>query len=142
MTEPPRAFPVHPIGVVSSSLKRREDAPRQGDEGAPDAWLLIEPSMRAALDGINVGDDIVVLSWFDRADRSVLRTRPRNDPERAERGVFSTRSPDRPNPIGLHEVTVLEIDEVRLRVNRMEALDGTPIVDIKPVLAPLGEDDR
>ncbi len=123
-----------PIGVVRSSLTRREDAPRQGDEGAPDAWLEIDPSFESALAGIAPGDALLVLTWFHLADRDVLTVHPRNDPDRPLAGVFATRSPDRPNPIGLHRVTVLEIDGVRLHVEPLEAIDGTPIVDLKAVL--------
>jgi tRNA-Thr(GGU) m(6)t(6)A37 methyltransferase TsaA len=130
---------LHPIGVVDSPLTDRRRAPRQGDEGAPDGWLVLDPALTPALDGIHVGDDLIVLTWFDRADRHVLRTRPRDDAARDEQGVFSTRSPDRPNPIGLHEVTVLAIDGARLRVDRMDALDLTPIIDIKPVLPPTSD---
>jgi tRNA-Thr(GGU) m(6)t(6)A37 methyltransferase TsaA len=122
------------IGTVESPLTDRAAAPRQGHEGGPDAWLVFDPAVRAGLDGIAVGDEVVVLTWLDRADRDVLRAVPRSDPRHAERGVFSTRSPARPNPIGLHRVRVLEIDGDRLLVSDLEALDGTPIVDVKPVL--------
>ena len=124
-----------PIGVVESTLTDLEAAPRQGDEGAPDAWLVIDPAVGDALEGVSVGDEIVVLTWLHQGNRSVLRTHPRNEVDRPEVGVFATRSPDRPNPIGLHEVTVLAIDGLRVQVDRMEALDGTPILDIKPVLS-------
>jgi tRNA-Thr(GGU) m(6)t(6)A37 methyltransferase TsaA len=125
---------LRPIGVVGSPLVDRRDAPRQGDEGAPDAWLVVEDTFIAGLDGLAVGAQIIVMTWFDRAVRDVLRTRPRDDPSRPEQGVFTTRSPDRPNPIGLHEVTVLAREGARLHVNHMDALDGTPILDLKPVL--------
>ena len=125
---------VRPIGVVESSLTDRADAPRQGHEGAPDAWLAIDPAVAAALDGIRPGDRVIVLTWLDRADRTVLRVHPRDDPTNPERGVFSTRSADRPNPIGLHQVRVVAIEGNRLRVEDLEALDGTPIVDVKPVI--------
>ena len=121
------------IGTVRSPLTDRASAPKQGHEGAPDAWLEFDTDVRAGLDGIAVGDDLLVLTWLDRADRGVLRVVPRDDPRNPERGVFSTRSPDRPNPIGLHPVRVLEVDGDRLRVSDLEAIDGTPILDVKPV---------
>jgi tRNA-Thr(GGU) m(6)t(6)A37 methyltransferase TsaA len=127
------------IATVESSLKDRASAPKQGDEGAPDAWLVFDPELAEGLDGITVGDQVLVLTWFDRAERDVLRVRPRSDLSRPEQGVFGTRSPDRPNPIGLHRVTVLAIDGPRVQVSDMEALDGTPVVDVKPVLEPIGE---
>jgi tRNA-Thr(GGU) m(6)t(6)A37 methyltransferase TsaA len=110
-------------------------APKQGDEGAPDAWIDFEPDVAEALQGIDVGDELLGFTWFDRADRAVLTTHPRGDVSRPEAGVFGTRSPHRPNPIGLHRVEVLELDGVRMKVNHLEALDGTPIVDVKPVLS-------
>ncbi len=127
------------IGRVESPLKDRASAPKQGDEGAPDAWLAFEPAVADALFGVATGDEILLLTWFDRASRDVLRVPPRGDPDRAEQGVFNTRSPDRPNPIGLHRVTVLAVDGTRLRVSGLEALDGTPIVDVKPVLGGISE---
>jgi tRNA-Thr(GGU) m(6)t(6)A37 methyltransferase TsaA len=127
------------IGTVHSPLKHRDDAPKQGDEGAPEAWLEFQPAMSDGLEGIGEGDDVLVLTWLDRAERDVLRVNPRNDPARGIQGVFSTRSPDRPNPIGLHRVTVLEIDGARLRVRDLEAIDGTPIVDVKPLLRSIDE---
>ena len=122
------------VGIVESPLTDRATAPKQGDEGAPEAWLAFEPGMAEALDGIAAGDELLLLTWLDRAHRDVLRVHPRDDPRRPEQGVFNTRSPDRPNPIGLHRVTVLEIDGPRVRVSSLEALDGTPIVDVKPPL--------
>jgi tRNA-Thr(GGU) m(6)t(6)A37 methyltransferase TsaA len=122
------------IGTVESPLTDRASAPKQGDEGAPEAWLDFAPEFVAGLDGIAAGDELLVLTWLDRAARDVLRVRPRGDPARAEQGVFATRSPERPNPIGLHRVTVVAVDGRRLRVAKLEALDGTPIVDVKPVL--------
>jgi tRNA-Thr(GGU) m(6)t(6)A37 methyltransferase TsaA len=110
-------------------------APKQGDEGAPDAWLVIEPDCQDALDGVRVGDEMIVLTWLDRARRDVLRVHPRGDVSRAEQGVFSTRSPHRPNPIGLHRVEVVAIEGSRVRVLHLEAIDGTPILDLKPVLS-------
>jgi len=109
-------------------------APRQGDEGAPDAWLVFEPSVSDGLRDLRPGTEVIVLTWLDRARRDVLVTRPRNDPSRPELGVFSTRSPDRPNPVGLHRVTILSVEGTRMLVRNLEALDGTPIVDVKPVL--------
>jgi tRNA-Thr(GGU) m(6)t(6)A37 methyltransferase TsaA len=106
----------------------------QGDEGAPDAWLELDAAVADALDGIAAGDELLVLTWLDRADRDVLRTHPRDDRTRPELGVFATRSPDRPNPIGLHRVAVLAVDGLRLRVANLEALDGTPVLDLKPPL--------
>jgi tRNA-Thr(GGU) m(6)t(6)A37 methyltransferase TsaA len=123
-----------PIGEVESPLTDRAAAPKQGDEGAPDAWLVSDPAVVEALDGIQPGDRIIVLTWLDRAERDVLRVHPRDDLSVPKQGVFNTRSSDRPNPIGLHEVEVLSIEGNRLRVNNLEALDGTPIVDVKPVL--------
>jgi tRNA-Thr(GGU) m(6)t(6)A37 methyltransferase TsaA len=127
------------IGIVESPLRSRAEAPKQGDEGAPEAWLAFEPRFADGLDGIGPGDDVLVLTWLDRAARDVLRVRPRGDAARPEAGVFATRSPDRPNPIGLHRVTVLEVDGARLRVRDLEAIDGTPILDVKPVLRSVGE---
>jgi tRNA-Thr(GGU) m(6)t(6)A37 methyltransferase TsaA len=123
-----------PIGFVTSSLTDPAQAPRQGNEGAPDAWLVLDERLAAGLDGIQPGDEVIVLTWLDRARRDVLRTHPRNDLTRPEQGVFSTRSPDRPNPIGLHPVEVIAVDGVRIHVRNLEALDGTPILDLKPVL--------
>jgi tRNA-Thr(GGU) m(6)t(6)A37 methyltransferase TsaA len=128
------------IGTVESPLNDRASAPKQGDEGAPEAWLVFETEVTEALDGIDVGDEVLLLTWFDRASRDVLRVHPRSDRSRAEQGVFATRSPDRPNPIGLHRVTVLERDGVRVRVSGLEALDGTPLIDVKPVIG--GVDER
>jgi tRNA-Thr(GGU) m(6)t(6)A37 methyltransferase TsaA len=125
---------LQPIGAVESSLTDRATAPKQGDEGAPEATLVIDAGYAEALDGIAPGDELLVLTWLDRAHREVLRVHPRGDLTRAEQGVFNTRSPDRPNPIGLHRVTVEAIDGLRVRVRHLEALDGTPIVDIKPPL--------
>ena len=127
------------IGRVESPLTDRASAPKQGDEGAPEAWLVFDPGVAEGLDGLEAGADLLVLTWLDRAHRGVLRVRPRGNPDRAEQGVFTTRSPDRPNPIGLHRVTVLSVDGIRVRVANLEALDGTPIVDVKPVLGRIEE---
>ena len=125
---------VQPIGWVRSPLTDRDAAPKQGVEGAPDAWLEFEPDVAEGLRDLEAGTEIILLTWLDRADRSVLVVHPRDDPANPERGVFSTRSADRPNPVGLHRVEVLSIDGTRVRVRNLEALDGTPIVDVKPVL--------
>src|SRR4051795_3976895 len=127
------------IGRVESPLTDRAAAPKQGDEGAPEAWLVFDARMAEGLHGIAAGDELLVLTWLDRADRDVLRVHPRGDPARPEQGVFNTRSPDRPNPIGLHRVTVAAIEGHRLLVGPIEALDGTPIVDVKPLLATIEE---
>lgn len=128
-----------PVGTVHSPLRDRESAPKQGHEGAPSAWLAFEPGVAAALEGIAVGDELIVLTWLDRAQRDVLRVHPRDDTSRPEQGVFATRSSDRPNPIGVHRVAVVAIDGLRLQVDRLEAIDGTPIVDVKPVLRSVEE---
>lgn len=125
------------VGRVRSELQDLQAAPRQGDEGAPDAWVELDAAYADALAGIAPGHAILLVTWLDRADRAVLQTRPRNDQARALAGVFATRSPDRPNPLGLHRVTVRAIEGTRLRVGPLEALDGTPVVDLKAVL-----DDR
>lgn len=125
---------LRPIGRVRSPLRRREEAPRQDAEGAPEAWLVIDESFATGLRDLRPGASIIVLTWLDRASRDVLRTHPRDDPTMPEQGVFSTRSPDRPNPIGLHPVEVVSIDGNEVRVRNLEALDGTPILDIKPTL--------
>lgn len=134
-----QGYQVVPIGWVESSLKNRAQAPRQGDEGAPSAWLVFEPEVAEGLRDIAAGTEIIVLSWLDRAARDVLLTRPRGDPARPVTGVFSTRSPDRPNPIGLHRVQVVATEGLRILVRPLEALDQTPIIDVKPVLDPAGE---
>ena len=131
---------LRPIGRVESPLTDPASAPKQGDEGAPDAWLVFDPGVLDALDGIAVDDELVVLTWLDRADRDVLRVHPRDDPSRPLLGVFNTRSPHRPNPIGLHRVAVAAVEGARIRVRNLEALDGTPVLDLKPVLsAEVGE---
>ncbi|HZO59293.1 MAG TPA: tRNA (N6-threonylcarbamoyladenosine(37)-N6)-methyltransferase TrmO [Solirubrobacterales bacterium] len=123
-----------PVGVVESPLTDPAAAPKQGHEGSPEAWLVFEPGVMEALDGIRPGDEVIVLTWLDRADRDTLRVHPRDDPANPMQGVFNTRSADRPNPIGLHRVTVESIDGRRVRVRDLEAVDGTPVVDVKPVL--------
>lgn len=132
-------FVLRPIGHVSSELISRVDAPRQGDEGAPDAELVIDQDVTAGLAGLAVGDELVVLTWLHEADRAPLSVHPRGDRDRPAQGVFTTRSPDRPNPVGLHRVRVLAIDGATLRVSGLEAIDGTPIVDLKPLLGVVGE---
>jgi tRNA-Thr(GGU) m(6)t(6)A37 methyltransferase TsaA len=122
------------VGYIRSSLRSLRDAPRQGSEGAPDAWVEIDARFARALSGVAAGDRLVVLTWLDRADRDVLEVHPRNDPNNPMTGVFATRSPDRPNPIGLHGVTVREIAGTRMRVGPIEAIDGTPVIDIKVAL--------
>ena len=123
-----------PIGHVESPLDDPATAPKQGFEGAPEATIVIDPAVADALDGLRAGQEVLVLTWLDRADRDTLRTRPRSNPANPLQGVFNTRSPDRPNPIGLHRVPIVEIDGLRLRVRDLEALDSTPVIDIKPVL--------
>ena len=132
-------FDVRPIGTVESALVDVSEAPNQGDEGAPDAVLVVDPELATAVKDIEAGDRIVVLTWLHRARRDVLEVHPRSDERRPLTGVFSTRSPDRPNPIGLHTVEVLAVDGVRVRVRGLEAIDGTPILDIKPVLTSIDE---
>lgn len=125
---------LRPIGVIHSELTNRRNAPRQGSEGAPDAWLEIYPWATEGLFRLAVGDEVIVITWFHQARRDVFQVRPRSDPRNPITGVFATRSPDRPNPLGLHPVVVHAIDGNRLRVGPIEAIDGTPVVDIKPVL--------
>jgi tRNA-Thr(GGU) m(6)t(6)A37 methyltransferase TsaA len=127
-------YDIRQIGVIRSELTTREAAPRQGSEGAPDAWIEMDAAVAEGLDGIEAGRDIVLITWFHKADRDILKVHPRGDRKRPIRGVFSTRSPDRPNPLGLHRVRVLEIAGNRIKVGPLEAIDGTPVVDIKPVL--------
>lgn len=128
-------YTLEPIGVIRSKLKRLEDAPMQGDEGAPEAWLELTPQSAPGLMGIKAGDELILLTWLHLAERDVLQVHPRGDLNRPLTGVFATRSPDRPNPVGLHRVSVLEVVNQKLRVGPLEAIDGTPIVDIKPVLS-------
>ena len=136
MPELGEALQVRPIGTIRSTLVSRTNAPRQGGEGAPDAWLDVADEFTPALLGIAAGDEVLVLTWLHQSERSTLQVHPRSDPANPLAGVFATRSPDRPNPIGLHRVTVREIAGTRLRIGPIEAIDGTPVVDIKPVLEP------
>jgi tRNA-Thr(GGU) m(6)t(6)A37 methyltransferase TsaA len=122
------------IGVIRSELDVRSQAPRQGSEGAPDAWLDVQDWAAGALDGIEAGDELIIITWLQLARRDVLRVHPRSDPKTPLTGVFATRSPDRPNPLGLHPVVVRSIQGTRLRIGPIEAIDGTPVVDIKPAL--------
>jgi tRNA-Thr(GGU) m(6)t(6)A37 methyltransferase TsaA len=138
-------FRVTPIGWVESQLTDLATAPKQGNEGAPDAWLVFHPEVLDGLQDLRAGDRVIVLTWLDRARRDVLRVHPRDDVTQPERGVFSTRSSDRPNPIGLHPVEIVSIDRARLRVRSLEAVDGTPVIDVKPLLGtdgPSEEDPR
>jgi tRNA-Thr(GGU) m(6)t(6)A37 methyltransferase TsaA len=132
-------FTVRPVGHVRSTLVDPADAPRQGDEGAPPARIVVDPPLRPALDGLAVGSDVLVLTWLHRARRDTLTTRPRDDPDRPELGVFATRSPHRPNPIGLHRTRILALDDAEILVEHLEAVDGTPVLDLKPVLSPTSE---
>jgi tRNA-Thr(GGU) m(6)t(6)A37 methyltransferase TsaA len=129
------SYEIRPIGYVESPLVDRESAPKQGSEGAPDAWLVLDPDVADGIRDLAVGADVFVLTWLHQSRRDVLAVRPRDDPRNPETGVFSTRSQDRPNPIGLHRVHISAIEGLRVLVRDLEAFDGTPIVDIKPVLA-------
>lgn len=129
-----KKFSLNPIGTIRSELKRREDAPRFYNEGAPNAWLEVEPEYVEAFDRMKPGDEIIVITWLHRANRAVLKVHPRGDASRPLTGVFLTRSPDRPNPLGLHRTKILEMSEGRLHIGPIEAIDGTPVVDIKPVV--------
>ena len=131
---PESNYVLYPIGFLQSPLKELQEAPRQGREGAPDAWLEVNAPVAEGLEGLAVGDEIIVITWLHKAQRDTLKVHPRNDETLPLAGVFTTRSPDRPNPLGLHRVTVLEIAGERLKVGPIEAIDGTPVVDIKPVL--------
>jgi tRNA-Thr(GGU) m(6)t(6)A37 methyltransferase TsaA len=130
----PAHFMVRPIGTVESSLTDRTSAPKQGFEASLEAWLVFDREVQDGLTDIRPGQRLVVITWLDRARRDVLRVHPRDDASNPERGVFSTRSADRPNPVGLHEFEVLSVDGHRMLVRDLEALDGTPILDLKPVL--------
>lgn len=128
------SYDIRPIGVIKSELTSRHSAPRQGNKGAPDAWIEINDSVLEGLDGITVGCEIILITWLHKSNREVLKVHPRGDSNNPVTGVFSTRSPDRPNPIGLHRVSVFKIIENRIKVGPLEAIDGTPVVDIKPVI--------
>ena len=127
-------YDIRPIGVIRSELTSLDAAPRQGSEGAPEAWIELDAAVAQGLEGIAVGHDIILITWFHKAHRDQLKLHPRGDRNKPLTGVFSTRSPNRPNPLGLHRVSVLEIDGHRMKVRPIEAIDGTPVVDIKPVL--------
>lgn len=127
------------IGYIRSTVGSVDDAPRQGSEGAPDAWLDMDPAFAAGLRGLAAGDALVIVTWLHRADRRVLEVHPRGDPAAPLAGVFATRSPHRPNPLGLHRVTLRDVSGLRLRIGPIEAIDGTPVVDVKPVLADRGD---
>jgi tRNA-Thr(GGU) m(6)t(6)A37 methyltransferase TsaA len=130
----PSSYELRPIGWVESPLTDRDTAPKQGDEGSPDAWLVFDADVSEGIRDLEVGTEIMVLTWLDRAPRDVLVVHPRGDPSNPETGVFSTRSPARPNPVGLHRVLIVSIEGTRVRVRNLEALDVTPIVDVKSVL--------
>lgn len=130
-----KKYLLEPVGFVRSELKKRKNAPRQGYDGAPDAWLEIAPKFAKCLDRTAAGDEIILITWLHEAKRNVMKVHPGSDRNNPLTGVFATRSPDRPNPLGLHRVKILEMDGLRLRVGPLEAIDGTPVVDIKPVLA-------
>jgi tRNA-Thr(GGU) m(6)t(6)A37 methyltransferase TsaA len=132
-------YEVIPVGWVKSSLTEMARAPRQADEGAPPAWLVFEADVGDAIRDLRPGTEIIVLTWLDRADRNVLLTIPRGDPRNPMTGVFSTRSPDRPNPVGLHRVRVIAVDGLRVQVDHLEALDGTPVIDVKAVLDEIAD---
>jgi tRNA-Thr(GGU) m(6)t(6)A37 methyltransferase TsaA len=129
------SYALYPLGFLRSLLKDRGAAPRQGREGAPDAWLDVDATVAEGLEGIEVGNELIVITWLHQAERDILKTHPRNDQIRPLTGVFATRSPDRPNPLGLHRVTVREIAGTSVKVGPIEAIDGTPVVDLKPVLS-------
>ncbi|MGZ3561965.1 MAG: tRNA (N6-threonylcarbamoyladenosine(37)-N6)-methyltransferase TrmO [Vulcanimicrobiaceae bacterium] len=128
-------YALRPIGFIRSSLTTRDEAPCQGSEGAPDAWLDVDPAAAPGLEGITVGAQLIVITWLHLAKRDVLKVHPRSDTRNPLTGVFNARSPDRPNPLGLHRVRVREISGTRLLIGPIEAIDGTPVVDIKPVLS-------
>ena len=137
MTEP--TYRLHPVGVVVSPLTDRDQAPRQGDEGAPPAWVVWRPEVRRAAADLQVGERVLVLTWLHQGRRDLLAVHPRGDPDRPRQGVFSTRSADRHNPIGLHAVTIVGVEDDAIAVSGLEAIDGTPVLDVKPVLGPVQE---
>ena len=137
--ETSRGARLRPIGVIRSILKTRGDAPKQGSEGAPDAWLEVNAFAAQGLEGLQAGDDLIVMTWLHRAKRDVLKVHPRSDRRRPLTGVFATRSPDRPNPLGLHRVKLRRFGKNRLRIGPIEVLDGTPVIDIKPVLSDIDD---
>jgi tRNA-Thr(GGU) m(6)t(6)A37 methyltransferase TsaA len=129
------SYSLKAVGVVKSALRERKNAPRQPFQGAPEAWLVVDARFADALDGVEPGSEILVFTWLHKAKRGILKVHPGRDPKNPLAGVFATRSPDRPNPVGLHRVKVIEIKKrVRMKVDHLEAIDGTPIIDIKPVL--------
>lgn len=132
-------YEIRPIGWVESPLVDLDAAPKQGDEGAPEAWLVLDEGVREGMADLTAGAEIIVLTWLDRARRDVLAVHPRGNPDNPITGVFSTRSPHRPNPIGLHTVQIVSVDGQRILVRNLEALDRTPIVDIKPMLGPVAD---
>jgi tRNA-Thr(GGU) m(6)t(6)A37 methyltransferase TsaA len=136
VSDPDDRFALRPVGYVRSSLRTRAQAPLQGPEGAPETTLQFGAEFAAAVTDLRRGQELLVLTWLHLADRETLRVHPRGNPLNEEEGVFSTRSPDRPNPIGVHRVRVLAADGCRVRVRDLEAIDGTPILDVKPVLDP------
>jgi tRNA-Thr(GGU) m(6)t(6)A37 methyltransferase TsaA len=128
---------LRPVGRVASTLRDPDAAPKQADEGASEAWLELDEEMEPAASGLRPGDRIVVITWLDRADRDTTQVHPRGDESRPLTGVFATRSQHRPNPVGLHETEVAELDGARIRVTELEALDGTPVLDVKPVIGSI-----
>lgn len=132
-------YPLRPIGIIRSPLQRRDHAPKQGGEGAPDAWLEVDAGVIGALHGLAIGDEVILITWLHEARRDTLQVHPRGDRTRPLSGVFATRSPDRPNPLGLHRVTILDLTDNKLKVGPVEAIDGTPVVDIKPVLTTIAD---
>ena len=131
---PNTTYAIKPIGFVQSELTDHESAPRQGNEGAPDAWVHLDAAFSEGVENIKTGQEVILITWFHKAHRDVLKLHPRSEEHRPLTGVFSTRSPNRPNPLGLHRVAVMEIESNRIRVKPLEAIHGTPVVDIKPVL--------
>jgi tRNA-Thr(GGU) m(6)t(6)A37 methyltransferase TsaA len=132
-------YVLHPVGRVESPLTDPALAPCQGDEGAPDAWLVLDRDLAAAMTGLEEGAEVIVLTWLDRASRDVYQVHPRGDRSRPLQGVFNTRSPDRPNPVGLHTVRITAIHGTRIGVTNLEAIDGTPVLDIKPVIGRVSQ---